>query len=101
MVLQGPVVSSAPVLQPQILNERVIDEVAVESCPVKTSAPVCPEDEIVEEHIIRRRVRADCDSTTNEIPKATEFRPAKKSTRTIPSPQPEPQKIETKPKKKR
>lgn len=93
-VSQKMVVSSAPVVREQVLSERVIDEVPVERATIKSAPPVCPDDEIIEEHIIRRRVRADCDATTNEVPKSN-------ATKSMSRTQPEPEKVETKPKKKR
>ncbi len=93
-VRQSTVVNSAPVIRERVINERVIDEVPVEPVTVKAVAPVCPDGEVVEEHIIRRRVRAECETTTNEAPKTN----APKTMSTL---QPEPEKVETKPKKKR
>lgn len=64
------VVASAPVVREQVIEERVIDEVIVEQ-PAVIAAPQvcpCPEDEIIEEHIIRRRVRPDCDRTLHVVP---------------------------------
>lgn len=103
-VSQSAVVNSAPVVRDQVIDERVIEEVLVEQpqvCP-------CPEDEIIEEHIIRRRVRADCDRTLQVVPQ-TQMVPQTK----IPKPQPilkpeiekpkskaPPEKTESKPKKK-
>lgn len=100
-VSQSAVMSPAPVLREQVLNERVIDEVLVEPSAIKEAAPVCPNDEIIEEHIIRRRVRADCDVTTMEAPKPTTVVPKRKTGKAISSPKPEPEAIETKPKKNR
>lgn len=56
IVSPNAVVSPPPVVHEQVIEERVIEEV-VEPVPVKA---VCPDDEIIEEHIIRRRVRSDC-----------------------------------------
>ncbi len=66
IVAQQAIVSSAPVLQETVVEERVIDEVLVQPEVLVE----CPEDEIIEEHIIRRRVRADCDKTLRVVPKA-------------------------------
>lgn len=78
-VSQRAIVSSPSVVQEQVINERVIDEVIVEPQTIKAAAPVCPDDEIIEEHIIRRRVKAsgatilesDCStsSRTNSLQK--------------------------------
>lgn len=111
--VQSAVVNSAPVVHEQVIQERVLDEVLVEQ-PAVVEAPQvcpCPEDEIIEEHIIRRRVRSDCDKTLHVVPQ-TQVVPRTK-TQKLPQnvkpelvkpkvkPQPpQPEKIETKPKKK-
>ncbi len=100
---QNALVSPAPVVREQVIEERVVDEVLVEPTTIKAAVQDCPDDEIIEEHIIRRRVRADCaktirtdcdksikvdiDTTTKPIPKP----PAKKSKA---SPKPGPGKVE-------
>lgn len=101
---QSVVVNSAPVVREEVIEERVVDEVLVEQpqvCP-------CPEDEIIEEHIIRRRVRSDCDKTLHVVPQ-TQVVPQIKAHKPLPTMKPElekprpksqPEKIETKPKKK-
>lgn len=108
VVSQGPVASPPPVVREEVIEERVIEEV-VEPVPVKA---VCPDDEIIEEHIIRRRVRADCATTLSsdcaarsfkkELPSRLKEPPTPQLHRKpIPSPQPVPEKSETKkPKKK-
>lgn len=67
------VVSSAPIVQEQIIEERVIDEATVEPPAVVTVPQVCPcpDDEIIEEHIIRRRVRSDCDKSFHWVPQTS------------------------------
>ena len=57
--------NSVQTVRGQTLNARVIDEVEVVDEPVivKTQAVECPEDEIIEEHIIRRRIKSDCSSS--------------------------------------
>lgn len=89
------VVSSAPVVHQdiEVIDERIVEEVPVESTRIKEVE--CPDDEIIEEHIIRRRVKSDCDcsKTTTVVPKPKAIKPA-------PSPMPE-EKIETKPKLKK
>lgn len=110
--VQSAVVTSAPVVREQVIEERVIDEVLVEQ-PTVIAAPQdcpCPEDEIIEEHIIRRRVRSDCDKTLRVVPetqaipqtKAQKLQPARKPELVQPKakPQPQPEKIEAKPRKK-
>lgn len=94
-VVQSAVVQTAPVIREEIIEERVIDEVIVEP---KAVTEVCPDDEIIEERIIRRRVKADCSttSTTTIVPRATTVAPKTKAIK----PQPEPEKVETKVKKK-
>ena len=89
-------VNSAPIVREQVLSERVIDEVPVEQQPAKEAVPAWRDDDIIEEHIIRRRVRSDCDTTTIEIPKS-------KSTKAMPrlQPEPEPTKAEANPRRKR
>ena len=100
---QSAVVSTAPVVREQIVQERVIDEVIVEPAPVVA----CPEDEIIEEHIIRRRVRADCDKSHKVVPH-TKIAPLVIEQKILPAPKLEvvppnsksgPTKPETKPKK--
>lgn len=72
-VSQRAIVSSPSVVQEQVINERVIDEVIVEPQTIKAAAPVCPDDEIIEEHIIRRRVKAS-GATTLESDCSTRLR---------------------------
>ncbi len=101
---QSAVVSAAPVVREQIVQERVIDEVLVEPAPVVA----CPDDDIIEEHIIRRRVRSDCDRSLKVVPQ-TQSVPLVTEPKTLPAPKLEvvppksksgPTKPETKPKKK-
>lgn len=103
-VAQAAVVS-APVVQETVVEERVVDEVLVEPEVLVE----CP-DEIIEEHIIRRRVRADCDKTLRVVPKAPKATLQPHSPNLKPHPEldpmpkskPQPQSIEpkSKPKKK-
>ena len=103
---------SASVVREQVIQERVIDEVLVEQPAIVEVPQVCPcpDDEIIEEHIIRRRVRSDCDKTLHVVPQ-TQMVPQTKAHKPQPSvkqelvkpkvkPQPQPEKIEPKPKKK-
>ena len=106
IVGQSAVVSSAPVVREQIIEERVVNEVLVAPPAVQAVAPVCPDDDIIEEHIIiRRRARTDCDcsTTTRLAPNPKILKPQISKPQPIkpqPSPKPEPDKVETKPKKK-
>jgi hypothetical protein len=90
-------VTAAPaaVVQEQVIRERVIDEVLVQPAPVKVAPKACCEDEIIEEHIIRRRVRPDCSTApliqVEPLPQ-TDPKP-------IAEPQRKPEKPEPKPKK--
>ena len=54
--------NSIPVLRGQVIEE-VIEEVPVTLKSVET---VCPDDEIIEEHVIRRRVKANSAATLND-----------------------------------
>lgn len=108
IVSQNAVVSSAPVVREEVIEERVIEEV-VEPVPVTA---VCPDDDIIEEHIIRRRVRADCSTTLSpdcatsslkkELPPLLKKQPMPKSSpKSIQGVPPAPEKVEPKkPKKK-
>ena len=51
------------IVEERLLETQVIEEVLEEQCPVKTEEIVCPEDEVIEEHIIRRRVKANSAAT--------------------------------------
>lgn len=95
LVAQAAVVQTAPLVREEIIEERVIDEVIVEPTVITV---ICPEDEIIEERIIRRRVKADCSTTSTKtiVPRATTAAPKAKAIK----PQPEPEKVETKVKKK-
>jgi hypothetical protein len=61
-VAQTSVCSNTPLVDGTVVQERVLEELPVEKCP---------EDVIIEEHIIRRRVRSDCDTTLRATPKST------------------------------
>lgn len=111
VVSQRAIVNSAPVVREQIIEERVVNEVLVEPPTVFAAPQVCPDDEIIEEHIIiRRRARTDCDcsTTTRLAPNPTVLKPKISKPQSIkpqsvkpqPPPKPDPDKIETKPKKK-
>lgn len=99
--LAGPsvVMNSAPVVQEEIVQERIVDEVPLVTETVK--AVECPDDEIIEERIILRRVKSDCDcsKTTTVVPKSTTVVPKAKVSKPAPTPMSE-EKIETKPRKK-
>lgn len=74
-------VLQAPASTERIVSERVVSEVAVEAAPAIKAIP-CPDpqDEIIEERIIRRRViqSSDCTTTSSNLkPLADEFHPAK------------------------
>ena len=98
---QSAVVNSAPVVREQVIQERMIDEVLVQPTTVRAATQVCPDDEIIEEHIIRRRVRADCDySTTTDCDTTTKVIPKTMGRNPLPSLKPQPDTIETKTKKK-
>lgn len=93
----GTIGESVAVAPGPIVQERVISEKVVEEKPIitpKPTAPVCCETkgEIIEEHIIRRRIAPDCTTTVlPALPTET------------PMPQPErkqkPEKAPPKPKK--
>lgn len=100
-VSQSAIVS-APVVREQIIKERVIEEV-VEPVIVNAVAPVCPDDEIIEEHIIRRRVRSDCSTKLSSDCAATSLKygsTSGRSTKSIQEPKLVPEKVETKKSKK-
>lgn len=100
---QSVVVNSAPVVREEVIEERVIEE---EKCvePATIKALDCPEDEIIEEHIIRRRVRADCGKTLNlksDCDTTMKVVPKAKVSKSPPAINPEAEVIETKPKSKK
>lgn len=84
----------APVVQTQVLRERVIGEVISETVCPTVAAPVSS-GQIIEEHIIRRRVVPDCGPIVLPAPSQKQVQP-------VPSPAPEPktEPVETKTKKK-
>ena len=51
--------NSTQVLSGQVLEQRVIEEVFEAPVTVRAAETVCPDDEIIEEHVIRRRVKAN------------------------------------------
>lgn len=95
--------NSVPNVRGQILQERVIEEVELIEQPVtlRTQAVECPEDEIIEEHIIRRRVKADCAATlSTDCAKSSVLRRELKPEAILRSSPSTIEKIEIKPKKK-
>lgn len=104
---QGLVGASVPVLGGQVIENQVIEEVLEERCPVKTEEIVCPEDEIIEEHVIRRRVKANGAATLNDdCARNSQINVIKKGSNpeirlnSIPVQRSAPEKIEIKPKKR-
>ena len=104
--------NSIQVLRGQAIEE-VIEEVpvtirSVETiCPVKAVETECPDDEIIEEHVIRRRVKANNATTLDaDCARSSQINAAKirstpdNSVNSIPNSKLPPDKIETKPKKK-
>lgn len=92
---------SVPAARERLIGERVIDEAPIESSSVKAAAAVCEEeDEIIEERIIIRRVRADCDcdNATKLAPKTKATK--SKTTKSKPSVPAGSDPIETKPQPK-
>ncbi len=92
----------------QVLRGQAFEEV-IEEVPVtiKSVEAVCPDDEIIEEHVIRRRVKAnsaatlDADCARSSQINAAKIRSApENSVNSIPNSKLPPDKIETKPKKK-
>ena len=92
----------------QLLRGQAIEEV-VEEVPVtvRSVEMVCPDDEIIEEHVIRRRVKAnsaatlDADCARNSQNNAAKIRSTPdNSVNSIPNSKLPLDKIETKPKKK-
>ena len=108
-VVQSAVVSPTPVVRGQVIEERVLEnrvleEVLEAPCPVRAAATICPEDEIIEEHIIRRRVKANS-ATTLDGDCATRSQSnvlihPKNSVKSVPGSKSPDEKIEIKPKKK-
>lgn len=91
----------------QVLRGQAIEEV-IEEVPVtiKSVETECPDDEIIEEHVIRRRVKANKAATLSEdCAKSSQTNALKKgsspenSVNSIPKSKSTPDKIETKPKK--
>lgn len=102
LVQETPLVTSPPVVQERVVSERVIDEAIVTPCPPKPAAPVgCdPKGEIIEEHIIRRRISPDC---AKSLPPAPPIEPdAIQPTpdHSHPPREPEPEKAKPQPRKK-
>lgn len=91
----------------QVLRGQAIEEV-VEEVPVtiRCVEAVCPDDEIIEEHVIRRRVKANRAETLNDdCAKSSQTNVLKKGSNpeirvnSIPGSKSTPDKVETKPKK--
>ena len=97
---QVTVLNSAPIQQERIIEERVIDEAPAAITATDTH---CTDDDIIEEHIIRRRIRADCDTTMKRVDcdTTTKVVPQAKTRMRQPDLQPAPEKIEVKPQKKK
>ena len=102
----GNSANSIQVLRGQAIEE-VVEEV-VEEVPVtiRCVEAVCPDDEIIEEHVIRRRVKANRAETLNDdCAKNSQTNVLKKGSNpeirvnSIPGSRSTPDKIETKPKK--
>ena len=91
----------------QVLRGQAIEEV-VEEVPVtiRSVEAVCPDDDIIEEHVIRRRVKANSAEILNDdCAKSSQTNVLKKGSNpeirvnSIPGSKSTPDKIETKPKK--
>ena len=102
----GNSANSIQVLRGQAIEE-VVEEV-VEEVPVtiRCVEAVCPDDEIIEEHVIRRRVKANRAETLNDdCAKSSQTNVLKKGSNpeirvnSIPGSKSTPDKVETKPKK--
>jgi hypothetical protein len=102
-----PFVTPAPQLfRGQVLEERVIEERVLEECPEapKATETVCPEDEIIEEHVIRRRVKAKNSATSSDdcamSPQSNTLKKSKAGMKSAPSSKALNEPIETKKPKK-
>ena len=91
----------------QVLRGQAIEEV-VEEVPVtiRSVEAVCPDDDIIEEHVIRRRVKANrAEILNDDCAKSSQINVLKKGSNpeirvnSIPGSKSTPDKIETKPKK--
>lgn len=99
----APVVAP-PAVREQVIQERVIDEVIVEEAPVKVAPKVCCEGEIIEEHIIRRRIHPDCSPLKLDCaapPLKREILPEPDAKPLPPEPKSRSEKAEPKPKPKK